>query len=128
NAETVQKARAVIERQSGHMARLLDDLLDVARITRGGIELCRENLDLHDPIHQAIESVEPLLSQKKTCLQLDLEDAPLPVRGDRARLQQIVGNLLTNAIKYSHEGSTVTLSAKSSGERITVTVKDQGFG
>lgn len=128
SAEAVQKARAVIERQSGHMARLLDDLLDVARISRGGIELYREDLDLHDPIQQAIESVEPLLSQKKISLQLELAKAPLPVRGDRARLQQIIGNLLTNAIKYSHEGSPVKLSAQIHGERIIITVRDRGFG
>ncbi len=128
NAETLEKARSVIERQSGHMARLLDDLLDVARITRGGIELCREDMDLHDPIQLALEAVEPLLSLKKTCLLLEVEDGPLPVRGDRARLQQVVGNLLTNAIKYSHEGSRVILSAQTDGDRIVISVKDHGFG
>jgi two-component system CheB/CheR fusion protein len=126
--EARARARGVIERQSGHMARLLDDLLDVSRITRGGIELRKEDVDLREAIRLAVEAVGPHVQRHAIELELSLGDEPLPVRGDSARLQQIIGNLLTNAVKYSREGGTVELTAGREGEEVVVVIKDSGFG
>ena len=124
----LSKATDVIERQSRHMARLLDDLLDVSRITQGGIELRKEDLDLRDAIELAVEAVRPHLDSHDTVLDMELPDEPLHVRGDRARLQQIIGNLLNNAAKYSPKGSRVELQARASAGEIQVTVRDEGYG
>jgi two-component system CheB/CheR fusion protein len=110
------------------MARLLDDLLDVSRITRGGIELRKEDVDLREAIRLAVEAVGPHVQRHAIELELSLGDEPLPVRGDSARLQQIIGNLLTNAVKYSREGGTVELTAGREGEEVVVVIKDSGFG
>src|SRR5260370_39410727 len=88
--EVIDKARQSVERHSRHMARLLDDLLDVSRITRGGIERRKEDLDLRDVIRTAIESLAPLFEERQSQLHTDLPDEFLPVRGDSARVQQIV--------------------------------------
>lgn len=122
------KARQVIERQSKHMARLLDDLLDVSRITRGGIELRTEAVDLRESVQLAIEASTPLLDAREIDLRVDLPDDPLPVRGDRARLQQIVSNLLTNAARYSPVGTRVDLRARCDDERVELLVEDGGYG
>src|SRR5207249_9118629 len=99
--ETVEKARQIVERQSRHMARLLDDLLDVSRITRGGIELRKEDLDLRDVVRAAIEALTPMLEERRAQLTVDVPDEVLAVRGDTARIQQVIVNLLSNAARYS---------------------------
>src|ERR1051326_8995083 len=99
--DAVDKARPIVERQSRHMARLLDDLLDVSRITRGGIELRKEDLDLREVVRTAMESLTPVLSQRQSDLHVDLPDDVLAIRGDPARMQQVVVNLLSNAARYS---------------------------
>ena len=126
--ENIDKARQIVERQSRHMARLLDDLLDVSRITRGGIELKKEDLDLRDVIRTAIESLTPVLEERQSELHEELPDELLPVRGDSARIQQVVVNLLSNAARYSPPGSPIYLSAGVNGESVTLKVKDRGRG
>src|SRR5678815_2108165 len=101
---TVEKCHHVIGRQAHHMARLLDDLLDVSRITHGKFELRKQDLDLRGPIEAAIESTEPLLEERRIELRVVLPDAPVIVRGDASRLQQVVVNLLSNAASYSAAG------------------------
>jgi two-component system CheB/CheR fusion protein len=127
-ADVVDKALQIVERQSRHMARLLDDLLDVSRITRGGIELRKEDLDLREVIRMAIESLNPVFLDRRSELHVDLPDDVLPMRGDAARVQQIVVNLLSNAARYSAPGSPIHLSAAADGESIVLTVRDHGRG
>jgi two-component system CheB/CheR fusion protein len=124
----IDRARQIVERQSRHMARLLDDLLDVSRITRGGIELRKEDVDLRGIIQTAVESLTPLLEDRKSHLIMDVSADVLPVRGDSARLQQIVVNLLSNAARYSPCGTTIHIAAHVEGESVVLKVKDQGRG
>jgi two-component system CheB/CheR fusion protein len=126
--KAVERAREIIERQSKHMARLLDDLLDVSRITRGGIELRKEDIDLREVIRTAIEALTPALEERQTKLTTELPGEFLPLRGDGARIQQVVVNLLSNAARYSPPGSPILLSANADGDSIILRVKDQGRG
>jgi CheY-like chemotaxis protein len=130
--EAVDRARQIVERQSRHMARLLDDLLDVSRITRGGIELRKEDVDLREVIRTAIEALSPVLEERQTQLTTEILDSVLAVRGDNARMQQVIVNLLSNAARYSPPGSPIVLSAKPeagrNGDWIVLEVKDQGRG
>jgi two-component system CheB/CheR fusion protein len=130
--EAVDRARQIVERQSRHMARLLDDLLDVSRITRGGIELRKEDVDLREVIRAAIEALSPVLEERQTQLTTEILDSVLAVRGDNARMQQVIVNLLSNAARYSPPGSPIVLSAKpeagGNGDWIVLEVKDQGRG
>jgi two-component system CheB/CheR fusion protein len=123
-----QEAGLVVERQAKHMARLLDDLLDVARITRGRIVLRNERLDLRDATRSAVEALQPFLNDHNTRLELDIDPEPIPVVGDAARLQQIQANLLSNAAKYSPPGSLVKLEVKRDGDHALIRVCDNGRG
>jgi two-component system, chemotaxis family, CheB/CheR fusion protein len=126
--ESIDKARQIVERQSHHMARLLDDLLDVSRITRGGIELRKEDLDLRDVIRGAIEALTPVLEERQVRLRTQLPETDVPVRGDAARMQQVVLNLLSNAARYSPLGSPIDLNVTIEGDSVFLRVKDQGRG
>ncbi len=126
--EVQQRCIRVIERQSRHMARLLDDLLDVSRITRGKFELRKAPLDLRAPVEGAIESTSPLFEQRGVTLDVSLPKENVPVAGDHARLQQIVVNLLSNAANYSSRGSRVELRVVLQGDQIVMRVVDRGFG
>jgi CheY-like chemotaxis protein len=127
-AESVERARQIVERQSRHMARLLDDLLDVSRITRGGIELRKEDIDLHEVIRTAIEALTPVLEERQAKLTTSVADEVLAVRGDTARIQQVIVNLVSNAARYSPPGSPIVLWAAVEGDAILLGVKDQGRG
>jgi PAS domain S-box-containing protein len=126
--EQIDKARQIVERQSRHMARLLDDLLDVSRITRGGIALRKEDLDLREIVRGAIEALTPTLEERSAQLEVDLPDHELPVRGDAARMQQVVVNLISNAARYSPIGSTIALSGHIDGSAVVLRVLDHGRG
>jgi CheY-like chemotaxis protein/two-component sensor histidine kinase len=126
--EAIDRAREIVERQSRQMARLLDDLLDVSRITRGGIELRTEDLDVRDVVRSAIEALTPVFDECQSQLTTDLPDDELAVRGDSARIQQVVVNLLSNAARYSPPGSPIHLSAGIDGNSVVLKVKDQGRG
>ncbi|NKI96571.1 ATP-binding protein [Rhizobacter sp. SG703] len=121
------KERGIIERQVRHMVRLVDDLLDVARITRGRVELQRAPLDLGTVIGQAVETVSPLFEQKRQRLQVQVAQ-DLPLHGDAVRLGQIVANLLTNATKFTEVGGHVTLHARRDGDDALLEVEDEGIG
>lgn len=128
-AETVrQEAGLVVERQARHMARLLDDLLDVARITRGRIVLRNERLDLRDTTRSAVEALQPFLAENHSQLEVTIDPEPIPVVGDPARLQQIQANLLSNASKYSPPGSLITLEVTRDGDQAMIRVCDHGRG
>ena len=110
------------------MARLLDDLLYVARITRGRIVLRTERLDLRDTTRSAIESLGPFMDEHGTRLLVEMDAEPIPVLGDPTRLQQIQANLLGNASKYSPPGSEVRLEVRRDGDHALIRVSDTGRG
>jgi signal transduction histidine kinase len=121
-------AREVIERQLGHLTKLVDDLLDVSRITRGKINVSRKPVELAAVIARAVETVEPMLSRQRHELIVSVEPKPLYIDGDLTRLTQIVGNILSNAIKYTDAGGRIELTAGSTGEWIEIRVRDNGIG
>jgi two-component system CheB/CheR fusion protein len=124
----IGRCQAVIERQAAHMKRLLDDLLDVTRITRGKFELRMEPLDLRTPIEAAVESTAPLYADRGVRLELSLPRQPMPVRGDSNRLMQVIVNLLSNAANYSPRHSTVKLEVTLEDGHAAVLCIDQGVG
>jgi CheY-like chemotaxis protein/nitrogen-specific signal transduction histidine kinase len=124
----VARCQAVIERQAAHMKRLLDDLLDVSRITRGKFELRGDHLDLRQPIEAAVESTTPLYTERGVRLEISLPKVPMPTRGDANRLMQVVVNLLSNAANYSPRHSTVRLDVYLADDAAVLQVSDQGVG
>nr|MBA3540504.1 response regulator [Deltaproteobacteria bacterium] len=121
------KERAVIERQVDHLVTLVDDLLDVSRITRGKIELVREPIDIASVITAALEMASPLLEQRRHHVAVDVS-RDLGVSGDAARLAQVFSNLLTNAAKYTDPGGHIGIEASRVGTDVVVTVTDTGRG
>jgi signal transduction histidine kinase len=123
------RERGVIERQVASLATLVDDLLDVARIARGDVQLRRERIDLGDVLAKASEIAGPLMEQRRHALARHLPDGAMPLPGDAARLTQVFANLLTNAARYTPEGGQVVLSAarESNGWRVSVTDDGQGI-
>jgi PAS domain S-box-containing protein len=117
-----------IERQAAHLGRLLDDLLDVSRITRGKIELRREFLSLQAVIESSLESVAGIIKEHAHRVTVSLPPEPLLVHGDRVRLEQILVNLLTNAAKYTDDGGRISVTAAREGREAVVRVKDNGAG
>ena len=122
------REQAVIERQVGHLVRLVDDLLDISRITRGKIELRRGPLELGSAIAAGVEVARPLLEQRHQRLDLDVPAEGLIVDADADRLAQVVSNLLTNAAKYSDPASTVHVTASRDGAWARLSVRDEGVG
>lgn len=118
----------ILRRQATQLSRLVDDLLDVARITQGRIELHREAIDVASIIEQAIESVEPLMQRRAHQLRLSGERAGVFVHGDCARLVQCVGNLLNNAAKYTEPGGHIEVDVRAGAERVAIRVSDDGMG
>jgi len=122
------RAQDVLERQVGHMLRLIDDLLDVSRITSGKIELRKEPIELCMVVSRALEMSRPLLEQRGNQLVVDVPERGMIVDGDPARLAQVFGNLLTNASKYSDPGSRIELRGSRDGNRVRLAVIDHGMG
>ncbi|MES1209569.1 MAG: ATP-binding protein, partial [Pseudomonadota bacterium] len=122
------REQAVIERQVGHLVRLVDDLLDISRITRGKIELRRQSLELAGAVAAGVEMARPLLEQRRQRLDLDVPSEGLLLQVDPNRLAQVVSNLLTNAAKYSDPESTVHVRGRREGAWIRLSVRDEGVG
>jgi signal transduction histidine kinase len=118
----------VIDRQVGYLTRLVDDLLDVSRITRGKVELKQEMIELSDVVARALETVSPLLELRLHPVLVEVPARGLVVHGDPGRLVQVVANLLTNASKYSEPSSPITITARALEERVELRVKDEGIG
>jgi signal transduction histidine kinase/ActR/RegA family two-component response regulator len=118
----------VMERQLALLVRLIDDLLDVARVTRGKLVLRRHRTTLQEVLHAAIEIAQPLLDQGDHNLQLEIPDDPVLLYADRARLAQVFANLLNNASKYSDSGGQIDLVTRISESDIEVLVRDAGIG
>lgn len=121
-------SREVIDRQAAHLARLVDDLLDVSRITRGTINLMREPLTVGTIVARAIETLQPVIAEHKHELTIDCEDESLVVEGDLTRLTQVLGNLLSNAAKYTNNGGHIGLVVRRQGELVELRVRDDGIG
>jgi PAS domain S-box-containing protein len=121
-------AREVIERQTQHLTRLVDDLLDVSRITRGKIRLQNEPLNLTTIINRAVETSRPLIDARRQSLTITLPSKPLFVEGDLTRLVQVVGNLLNNAAKYTEEGGHIQIEAAREDDEAAIRVRDNGIG
>jgi two-component system, sensor histidine kinase len=122
------RVRTVMERQIGHLVRLVDDLLEVSRITRGLIEVRREPLDLAFVVHTAIDTSRPALDAAGHRLTVTLTDEPVTIHGDPVRLTQVFANLLTNAAKYTNAGGHIAISATVEGDHVLVSVRDDGIG
>jgi PAS domain S-box-containing protein len=124
----LQSVQAMLERQVNHMIRLVDDLLEVSRITRGKIVLRTELVDLAATIHSALESSRPLIDAARHRLVMQLPDEPLQLLADPVRMAQVFTNLLNNAAKYTPEGGTIWLAARREGDEAVVTIRDTGIG
>ncbi len=128
NAQTLVDARAMMARQVAQLTRLIDDLLDVARINQGKLSLHRGPILLHDVIDAALEVSRPLLDKARLNLEVTLPDKPLPMEGDRARLVQVLTNLMNNAARYSEPGGRVILRVDREGDEVVLRLRDFGIG
>ncbi|OFX19357.1 MAG: hypothetical protein A2V77_19180 [Anaeromyxobacter sp. RBG_16_69_14] len=127
--EQAKRAQAVIDRQVGHMTRLIDDLLDVTRIARGKVHLKRERIDVQALTIRSAEDYQELFDKAGLELEVHLADEPLFVNADRTRLTQIIGNLLHNAVKFTPKGTRTTVSVRRTDDRFAeITVRDDGPG
>ncbi len=128
SADRVSRASEVIGRQVKHMSALVDDLLDVSRVTRGLVQVEKEALDLKSVIDSAIEQVHPLIEARGHALTTRIGDAPIAVHGDRTRLVQVIVNLLNNASKYTAQGGRIGLTTRVRGSEVSITIDDNGIG
>jgi signal transduction histidine kinase/CheY-like chemotaxis protein len=124
----VQGTIGIIRRQVTQLTRLVDDLLDVSRVTQGRIQLDRRPIALADVVASAVEAVEPLVAAKKQRLALAASAEPLFVDGDLARLTQCVANILTNAAKYTEAAGAIRLRTRAEGREAVVEIQDSGIG
>ena len=122
------RIRDMMDRQLSHLVRLIDDLLDVSRVSQGKIELRRARIELKDILKTAMEASEPLISAGRQSLTLDLPEEPLWFDADLTRLSQVVSNLLNNAAKYTPEGGRIVLAARRLGAEVEISVSDNGVG
>lgn len=126
--DVAMKIRDMMDRQLTHLVRLIDDLLDVSRISQGKIDLRKERITLQSAVQAAIEASKPLIEASRHQLVLEMQETPLWVEADMTRLAQIVSNLLNNSAKYTPEGGTITLYARQEGESAILEVADNGLG
>ena len=126
--EQPRQACATMERQLHHLIRLVDDLLEVSRFTRGLIDVQKEPLDLRGVLRTAVETSRPLIEGARHTLSVELPPEPVPIAGDAVRLTQVVANLLNNAAKYTERGGRIWLNARTDRGWAIVTVRDTGIG
>ena len=128
NADAVRQASVVMKRQVKQIVRLIDDLLDVSRISSGKIELRRSPVDIAPVVRQAVDSVRPYYESRRRHLEVAMPEQPIRVNADSARLTQVIGNLLHNAAKFTHDGGRVWLSVERESDTAVVRVRDDGVG
>jgi PAS domain S-box-containing protein len=126
--EMLEKTRQMMERQIQHMVHLVDDLLDVARISTGKVELRRRRIDLQEVVRTAMETSASLIDAGGHRLTLELPSQPLPMDADPTRIAQVVSNLLNNAAKYTPQGGRIALEVRVEGDQAVLTVSDTGIG
>jgi PAS domain S-box-containing protein len=124
----VERARMMIERQVDHMVTLVDDLMDVSRISRGQVSIHRRPTDMVLIVHRAIEAAEPLMKQREHTLSVHIPDAAVCVEADPARVTQALANLLINAAKYTDRGGQIAIAVQKIGAEAVITVSDNGIG
>ncbi|EYF04937.1 hybrid sensor histidine kinase/response regulator [Chondromyces apiculatus] len=122
------KERAILERQANHLVGLIEDLLDISRITRGRIELKKRPIEISSVVARALEMTSPLLEQRAHRLTVDVPSAGLLVDADEGRLVQVVTNLISNAAKYTEPRGRIEVEAHRAGDKIALTVRDSGMG
>lgn len=125
---TRHRAEQTIERQIHHMVRLVDDLLDVSRISRGQVELQRTRLPLSEVVEMAVETSKPAIEERGHTLSISIDDSSLCVDGDLTRLAQVVANLLNNAAKYTPDGGRIRLDVHGEGGEAVIRIADTGIG
>jgi len=123
-----ERERQLIERQVGHLTRLVDDLLDVSRIARGKLDLKKQPIDIGSVVAKAIEIASPLFELRRHTLTVTVPEGPLFMNGDEHRLTQVVANLLTNAARYTEPGGTIEVRVHRQGNDAIVSVRDSGVG
>jgi CheY-like chemotaxis protein len=126
--DEVARCRDIISRQIDHLARLVDDLLDASRITRGRIEVRRESVDLAGVLHRALEASRPLIDSKCHDVLVSVPQWPVMVNGDGVRLAQMLQNLLNNAAKYTPQGGAIDISLRAESAVAVIEVRDTGVG
>jgi PAS domain S-box-containing protein len=124
----LRQSSAIIARQVRHMTSLVDDLLDVSRVTRGLVTLTRAPVSARTIVDEAIEQVRPMFDARRQHLQVDMPDPEATVLGDKARLVQVLANLLNNAAKYTPEERRIEVEARIAGADLVLAVRDQGIG
>ena len=122
------QARGIIERQVGQLTRLIDDLMEVSRISSGRIHLRKERLALNGIVENAVETARPLIEQHRHLLEMSLPPEPIWLLADAARLEQVIVNLLTNAAKYTDDGGSISLSVQQERDEAVIRVRDSGVG
>jgi PAS domain S-box-containing protein len=128
NAGMVEQARTMMERQLHQMIRLVDDLLDVSRVSRGKIDLRKEKVSLATVLTSAVETAKPLVDQNSQTLSIDIPDEPITLDGDATRLAQVFANLLNNAAKYTDKGGRITIAVRPIEGAVEVSIRDNGIG
>ncbi len=128
NDPIIAQAGNIIDRQVGVMVRLVDDLLDIARITKGKLRLTKEQVELRGVVNDAAESVRPLMDARKHDFSVSLPTAPIWVEADPVRIEQVVINLLNNAAKYTEAGGLIRMAVSQEGNEAVVRVRDNGVG
>jgi signal transduction histidine kinase len=126
--EAVQRTAGIIVRQVHHLTRLVDDLLDVSRVTRGLVTLTRTPLNVASVVADAIEQAEPLMKSRQHRFDVSLPESPLVVSGDHKRLVQVLVNVLNNAAKYTPPGGAIKLAVSAGDGQVKLTVSDNGIG
>lgn len=128
STETIAKTREIMERQVSHMVHLIDDLLDVSRITSGKVQLKKERVDVRAILESALELSRPLIEENRHQLYISMFKEPLVLDADPTRMAQIVSNLLNNAAKYTPHGGRIDVSAEREGTDVVIRVRDNGVG
>ncbi|MGH8718119.1 MAG: ATP-binding protein [Burkholderiales bacterium] len=128
NAPAAERVHEMMERQVNHMVRLVDDLMEVSRITRGQVELRKERIEFASVIRSAVETAKPAIESAGHQLHITVPPEPVLLEGDPVRLAQVFGNLLNNAAKYTEKSGKIWIDAKLAGENLTVSIRDAGVG
>ncbi|HEY1075495.1 MAG TPA: ATP-binding protein [Fontimonas sp.] len=118
----------IIDRQLNQLTRLVDDLLDVSRITRNKIDLRRERVEVSSVVNRAVEACQPLIESRQHRLEIDLPATPIWLYADTARITQVLGNLINNAAKYTPSGGSIGITAAVDGGKVRIAVRDDGIG
>jgi two-component system phosphate regulon sensor histidine kinase PhoR len=125
---TRRKFLAIIDKESNRLARLIEDILDISKIESGNIRINRQVVDMASVIDQVSSALEPLAEEKDIQLSMEIGDGISELPGDESKIQSVVTNLLTNAIKFTPKGGQVSVSVRNEGENVLICVSDTGVG